>query len=163
MIRKVNAQDIKALTTIYNHYIKHTVYTFETQCIDEIEMKRRVDEIALHYPYFVFEEDNQILGYCYVHPWRERAAYSHTLEVTVYLSPQATGRGLGRTLSKYLIDSCRSLPCKALIACITADNTASCTLFTKLGFQKVSHFKQVGYKMGRWLDVVDYELLLPTD
>ena len=91
---------------------------------------------------------------------RERAAYRHTQEVTVYVASDSTGLGIGRRLVERLVAECRTTECHALVACITADNEPSRRLFESIGFRRVSHFEQVGRKFGRWLDVVDYELLL---
>ena len=101
-----------------------------------------------------------MIGYCYAHPWKEKAAYQTTLETTIYLSPEHTGKGIGRRMMEHLIADCREKGFHALVACITADNVGSCHLHEQLGFRKVSHFEQVGQKFHRWLDVVDYELLL---
>jgi len=101
-----------------------------------------------------------VAGYCYAHGWKTKAAYRYTLETTVYLSPDYFGRGIGKRLMRELIEACRRNGYRALIACITAGNEASIALHTGLGFKQVSHFEQVGRKFGRWLDVVDYELLL---
>ena len=61
-------------------------------------MRSRITEISAHFPYFVYEVDNKVVGYCYAHPWKERAAYRYTLETTVYLSPERTGKGIGKQL-----------------------------------------------------------------
>ena len=111
-------------------------------------------------PYLVYETDCIVVGYCYAHAWKERAAYRYTAETTVYLSPAYTGRGIGTLLMQKLIEECRNKNYRALIACITDDNIASKSLHIGLGFKQVSHFKKVGLKFDRWLDVVDYELLL---
>lgn len=99
-------------------------------------------------------------GYCYAHPWKERAAYSNTLETTIYLHPDFKGRGTGTALMDRLVADCRRMGFKALIACITGENEASIAFHRKLGFEQASLFRSVGYKHGRWLDVVDMELLL---
>ncbi len=160
MIRRVTPQDTAAITGIYNEYIAHTVISFETEPLSETEMQRRIGQISAAFPYFVYEIDDEVAGYCYAHEWKERAAYRHTLETTVYLSPRHTGKGIGLALMQRLIDECRNRGYHALIACITGNNEASKALHAKLGFTQVSHFKAVGYKLGQWLDVVDYELLL---
>ena len=103
---------------------------------------------------------DEVVGYCYAHAWKEKAAYKYTLETTVYLSPGYKGKGIGRQLMERLIEECRVGGYHALIACITEGNEASCSLHEKLGFRKVSHFEKVGLKFGRWLDVVDYELII---
>ena len=160
MIRKVTLNDVRILTDIYNGYIENSDATFETEQISEEEMKRRVLEISSDFPYFVDEENGEIAGYCYAHPWKARASYRYTLETTVYLSPKYFRRGIGKKLMERLIDESRKGSFHSLIACITAGNEASCKLHESLGFEQVSNFKEVGMKFGRWLGVVDYELIL---
>ncbi len=161
MIRKVQPEDCKAITEIYNEYVLNSVITFETEPLREEEMYVRITEISSYFPYFVYEaEDGRVAGYCYVHPWKEKAAYQYTLETTVYLSPEYQGKGVGKLLMQQLIEACRQAGCHALIACITEGNEASISMVQGLGFTQVSHFKEVGMKFGRWLDVMDYELLL---
>ena len=87
-------------------------------------------------------------------------AYSRTLETTVYVSPEYTGRGIGKQLMNELIRICRERNFLTLIACITEGNESSFRLHEKLGFERVSHFKKVGMKFGKYLDVIDYELIL---
>ena len=147
MIRRVELQDAKAITTIYNEYVRHSVATFETEPLREEDMRNRIAVIAVRFPYFVYEEEGKVVGYCYAHLWKERAAYRHTLETTVYLAPGYEGKGIGRELMERLIAECRR-------------DVVSDALHLRLGFKKVSHLKKVGLKFGRWLDVVDYELLL---
>ena len=160
MIREATPRDARAIVEIYNEYIERGVETFETEPLSEEEMRARVVAIAADYPYLVYEERGEVIGYCYAHAWKERAAYRYTLETTVYLAPRHRGRGIGRTLMERLIEACRARGYKALIACVTAENEASVALHARLGFRKVSHFERVGMKFGRWLDVVDYEMLL---
>lgn len=160
MIRRVEPADIGAITAIYNEYVLKSVATFETEPVSESEMESRMRDIATHFPYLVYEEKGQIAGYCYAHLWKERAAYRHTLETSIYLSPAYQGRGIGQQLMEALIEACRREGYHALIACITEGNEKSCRLHAKLGFKQVSHFRSVGMKFGRKLDVVDYELLL---
>lgn len=160
MIRRVKLQDTKAITTIYNEYVEHSVATFDTEPLREEDMRSRVAEIAARFPYFVYEEDGRVTGYCYAHLWKERDAYKHTLETTVYMAPGYLGKGIGKMLMQRLIEECKREGYHALIACITEGNAASDSLHLGLGFKQVSHFEKVGLKFGRWLDVVDYELLL---
>lgn len=160
MIRTVNPQDAKAITDIYNEYILHSVVTFETTPLQEEEMRERIAGISAHHPYFVYEEAGEVVGYCYAHEWKTRAAYCHTLETTVYLDPRHTGKGIGKQLMQHLIAACRQEGYHVLIACITEENEASNRLHESLGFKQVSRFEEVGQKFDRWLDVVDYELVL---
>ena len=104
MIRRVELQDAKAITTIYNEYVRHSVATFETEPLREEDMRNRIAGIAVRFPYFVYEEEGKVVGYCYAHLWKERAAYRHTLETTVYLAPGYEGKGIGRELMERLIE-----------------------------------------------------------
>lgn len=159
-IRPVTLADADAITGIYNHYVRETTVTFETEPLTTEEMANRIKDISARFPYFVYEKDGRILGYCYAHLWRERAAYSNTLETTVYIDGQAQRQGLGSMMVRHLTDLCREQGYHALIACITEENRASVKMHERLGFRQVSCFKEVGMKFGRWLDVVDLEYLL---
>lgn len=160
MIREVRPDDAAQIAGIYNRYILETTISFETQPLSAEDMRIRIEEISSYFPYFVAENNGKLTGYCYAHPWKERAAYCKTLETTIYLASEAKGRGLGTRLMTQLIKECRNRGYHALIACITAENEESCQFHERLGFKKVSHFEQVGQKFGRWLDVADYELML---
>ena len=160
MIRSVTQQDASSIANIYNEYVLNSTITFETEPVTVEEMEKRIYLLSKDFPYFAYEDNNEILGSCYVHHWKEKAAYKYTLETTVYLSPNAKGKGIGTLLMTKLIDICKEQGYHNLIACITSGNEASFKLHTKLGFKKVSHFHEVGLKFNQWLDVIDYELIL---
>ncbi len=160
IIRRVSEADAGEIADIYNVYVKESTASFEIEELTDEDMRCRIADIATHCPYWVCEEDGKIIGYCYVHPWKERAAYAKTLETTVYVAADCKGKGVGRMLMQRVIDDCRALGYVALVACITGGNEASVRLHERLGFRQVSHFRKVGFKLGLWLDVVDYELLL---
>lgn len=159
-IRPVTPQDAAAIAAIYNEYVLKTDISFETEALSAEEMRGRILDISADFPYLVFEEEGRVLGYCYAHAWKERAAYSRTLETTIYLAPEAQGRGIGTRLMGRLIEACREGGFHALVACITGGNEPSIALHRRLGFRQVSCFPQVGRKFGRWLDVVDLQLML---
>lgn len=123
-------------------------------------MSSRIREISSVYPYLVCEDKGHVKGYCYVHPWKSRKAYERTLEISIYLTPDMTNAGIGTLLFGKVLEETRRTYAHSLIACITATNKASISFFTTHGFRKVSYFKEVGYKFGRWLDVTDLELIL---
>lgn len=160
MIRPVTPNDAEAIAAIYNEYVLRTTISFEEKALSCDDMRRRITAIAADYPYLVYEEQGEVAGYCYVHAWKERPVYRHTAETTIYLSPAHTGKGIGRQLMQALVEACRQQGLHTLIACITADNTTSRRLHERLGFRQASHFSQVGFKFGQWLDVVDYELVI---
>lgn len=123
-------------------------------------MQKRISDIASSFPYFVYEDQGRVVGYAYVHRWKERAAYVHTLETTVYLNPDLRHSGIGTTLMQHVINECRAQNYKVLIACITVDNSDSLEFHKHLGFTQASLFHNVGEKFGRFLDVIDMELQL---
>lgn len=168
ILRPATPDDIAAITEICNHYIATDTATFELEPVTEAEMARRIDEAARKgSPCTVCEEPasqggtaSLVVGYAYAHPWKERAAYLHTWETTVYVRPGHCRKGIGMRLVENLIADCRSRGAHVLIACITAENAASIRLHERLGFRQASLFHAVGRKFGRWLDVVDCELVL---
>lgn len=160
MIRKVKLSDAEDIVAIYNDYITTTTISFEVTTLSVGEMRQRISVLMAEYPYYVYEENGHVVGFCYAHKWKDRAAYDRTLETTIYLSPNSFHRGIGMELMKTLISDCRKMNAKVLVACITYGNESSIKFHERLGFEQVSHFKQVGMKFGRTLDVVDYQLIL---
>ncbi|MCM1318883.1 MAG: GNAT family N-acetyltransferase [Muribaculaceae bacterium] len=160
LIRAVTPQDASQIAEIYRHYVLETTISFESEEVSMHDMCLRIENISAKYPYFVYEDDGVILGYCYVHEWKFYAAYRATLETTIYLRPGVGRKGIGTRLMHTLIEACRDAGYHALIACITADNDASIQFHKALGFTHASSFSAVGYKFGQYLDIVDYQLIL---
>lgn len=160
MIRSIRSTDAAAICGIYNPYIRDTYITFEEQPVDEETIAGRMAEILPTLPWLVWEEQQQVLGYAYAARWRERSAYRHSVESTIYLRPDAMGRGIGSRLYGALLEELRCRPVHAVIGCISLPNAASVTLHEKLGFAKIGEFPQVGRKFDRWVDVGYWQLLL---
>jgi phosphinothricin acetyltransferase len=160
MIRPVAAADAAAIADIYNHYVEHTVITFEEDVVSRHEMARRIVEITAKLPWLVAELGGAVIGYAYAGAWRPRSAYRFAVESTVYLAPDATRKGLGLALYSQLIDELRARKLHCVMGGITLPNEASVGLHEKLGFRKVGHLEQVGWKQDRWLDVGYWQLLL---
>ena len=104
MIREVRQEDAAAIAAINNHYVMHSDASFDTEPTDGETMRQRIAAIAAACPYFVCEEEGEVVGYCFAHPWKARPAYGLTLETTVYLAPghrprpdAATDRGVPPT------------------------------------------------------------------
>ena len=153
MIRDALESDGEALSAIYNPYITDGVISFEYDAVDGDEMARRVQRITKRYPWIVYESDGQIQGYAYASRWKERAAYHFCAETTVYLRQRQEGKGLGTLLYEELLRRLPSHDVKIAIGCIALPNEASVALHEKLGFEKVGHFPEVGYKLHRWIDI----------
>lgn len=161
IIRRVRpAEDAESICHIYNHYIADTVVTFENDPLDPQTMQERIEQIDARFPYLVYEQQGEVLGYSYAATWRSRAAFGQTVETTIYLHPEWIGRGWGYELYQALVSRLQSSPFHVAVASITLPNTRSVALHEKLGFRKVAHFSEVGYKFDRWLDVGFWELLL---
>ncbi len=159
--RAIRSGDEVAVAAIYNYYIEHTVITFETSPISASDMGARILDITGRgYPFLVCEGDGGVAGYAYLNRWNSRCAYVSSVESTIYLDSSLTGRGIGRRLYTTLVDAARDAGSHALIAGIALPNAASVALHERLGFQKVAHFREVGFKHDRWIDVGYWELLL---
>ncbi|HLZ89488.1 MAG TPA: GNAT family N-acetyltransferase, partial [Puia sp.] len=114
------------------------------------------------YPVFVAEEEGRVVGFSSYGPFRAWPAYKYTIENSVYVSEEQRGKGIGKMLIRPLIESAKAKGYHAIIAGIDSMNDGSIRLHRSFGFVEVAHFKQVGYKFGRWLDLSFMELLLET-
>lgn len=153
VIRSVVPADAGAIADIYNSYITGTVITFEEEPLSASDMERRIAETTARFPWFVAETDGVVVGYACASPFRPRASYRFTAEVSVYLDPECTGRGLGTVLFERLLPALKETGLHTATAGITLPNPASVALHEMFGFEKSAHLKEVGFKFGRWLDV----------
>lgn len=157
-IRDASASDAAALAAIYNHYIDHTVVTFELVPVTAADMAARVAGIqAQGLCWLVAEEGGRVQGYAYAGPWRPRAAYRHSVEASVYLAPEATGRRLGARLYADLLTRLQATDVHVVIGGVALPNPASVALHEALGFEQVAHFRETGFKFGRWIDVAYWQ------
>ncbi|MFC0877637.1 arsinothricin resistance N-acetyltransferase ArsN1 family B [Saccharicrinis sp. FJH2] len=160
MIRSVRTSDAEAICTIYNHFVNHTVVTFEEEPVTTVEMENRIKEISMRFPYIVLELDGAIKGYAYTTDWKTRASYRFSVETTVYLEPGTEGKGYGFALYSHLIDLLKQQNIHAVIGGISLPNAASIRLHEKCGFKYLGKFSDVGYKFNNWVDVGYWELIL---
>ncbi|CAN7450193.1 GNAT family N-acetyltransferase [Phenylobacterium sp. LjRoot219] len=156
LIRAATEADAAALAAIYGHHVLHGFGTFEEVPPAPAEMDHRRRAIVQHgLPYLVAEEAGQVLGYAYAAPFRARAAYRYTVEDSVYIAPDATGRGLGRALLSAVLTACEAMGLRQALAVIgDSENAASIGLHRALGFEPAGVGRNVGYKHGRWVDIV---------
>ncbi len=160
MLRNVRPDDAPSICEIYNHYVLKTPITFEEDPVSPDEMRQRILEVTQTLPWLVCEEDGKLLGYSYAKKWKERSAYRHSVESTVYLHPSSVGKGRGSALLDALLVELRARQIHCVIGGIALPNEASVAVLEKFGFRPVAHFKEVGYKFGRWIDVGYWQLLL---
>lgn len=160
MIRAATGDDAGAVAAIYNHYIATTTISFEEHPVAAAEMAGRIASVGATLPWLVFEQDGVVVGYAYATPWRARSAYRFSVESSVYVSPEHPRRGIGSRLYRALLDELRPRGLHMVIGGIAQPNEASVALHEAMGFEKVAHFKEVGMKFGRWIDVAYWELRL---
>ena len=154
LLRPAAGADCDAMARIYNHYITHTIITFEEEPITAADMAARLRDVAsMSMPWLVAEAGGAIAGYAYAARWKARSGYRFSAESTVYLDPGHTGRGLGTLLYTHLFALLREKGLHAVIGGIALPNDASVALHEKLGMEKVAHFRETGFKFGRWIDV----------
>lgn len=160
MIRGATAADAAPVCCIYNHYVSHTVVTFEEQPLAIETMAERMDRVLTSHPWLLFQDGGEILGYAYADAWKIRSAYRYSVESTVYLRPDAVGRGIGSQLYSALVRALRAQRVHAVIGGVALPNPASVALHQKLGFRPIGIFREVGWKFDRWIDVGYWQLLL---
>ena len=158
-IRPVIFNDASQIAEIYNYYILNSHSTFETEEIAADDMQNRIGYLNKNYPFLVAEENERVLGYAYATQFKLRDAYKHSAEVSVYVKNGEHGRGFGKRLYKNLFDELFRKDFHALIAGIALPNEASIRLHEKFGFEKVAHFREVGFKFRKWIDVGYWQLL----
>jgi L-amino acid N-acyltransferase YncA len=160
-IREAIGNDLPELLSIYNDIILHTtaVYDYEPHTP---EMRKQWFETKRQqgYPVFVAEEDEKILGFSSIGPFRAWAAYKYSVENSVYVAVEKRGKGIGKLLIPPLIDAAKKLQLHTIIASIDADNIPSLKLHKSFGFEEVAHFREVGWKFGRWLDLKFLQLIV---
>jgi len=159
-LRSARPEDAEAVAAIYNHYVLHTTITFEEQVVPVEAMRTRIEEITRTLPWIVAEGERGVDGYAYAYPWKPRSAYRYSVESGVYLRPDAVGHGLGTRLYAELLRLLKEGGLHAVIGGIALPNPASVALHEKLGFRPVGRLREVGFKLGKWIDVGYWELVL---
>lgn len=153
-IRPAHTDDAQAIAAIYNPYILNTVISFEEDAVTDAAMAQRIADVqAGGLPWLVAERDGKVLGYAYATKWRVRHAYRFSVESSVYLAPAAARQGVGTALYAALLAQLAGCGCHLVIGGIALPNDASVALHEKMGYEKVAHFREVGFKFGRWRDV----------
>lgn len=161
LLRAFAWSDVPAITAIYRHYVEETVITFETEPPSAAVMADRFGKMQdLGHPLIVAEQAGRVVGYAYASFYRPRAAYRFTCEDSIYLDKGAVGQGIGGLLLARLLEESKAAGFKQMLAVITAERANSVRLHEKLGFRKVGHYDQVGYKFDRWLDIVHLQKAL---
>jgi len=163
-VRPATRNDLQSIADIYNHAVLHTTASYD---YEPRSWEQRVAWFEAHaqqrLPIFVAVDDSgAVLGWSSLSRYHDRIGYRFTVENSVYVAAEHRGRGVGKLLMPPLLESAQALGLRAIIAAIDAENTVSLRLHARFGFERVGHFKQVGYKFNRWLDVVYMERLIES-
>lgn len=158
LFRPIQDSDLTIIQSIYNHYIAETTVSFRTDAVT-LEQMREIHPIDHPvYQSFAAERNGDIVGYCSFSPYKKgKSAYDRTAEVSVYLAPESTKKGLGKRALRWIEAEGRNRGIKVFLANITAENEASVNFFKNNGYDLAGVLKNVGEKFGRVLDVVIYQ------
>lgn len=157
VIRDAVADDLVQILEIYNYYVRNSVVTFDLELLTLADWQTKFDYIqGLKLPFIVaISPGGQTLGFAYVAPWRQKAAYRRTVENSIYLRPAATGKRVGTKLLQTLIEKSKAAGVKEIVAVISDKGAeSSIALHESFGFKHQGHLGKVGFKFGRWLGTV---------
>ena len=160
LVRLVIADDLPAMVEITNWAIEHTAAHFGIEAISVSELSARWEQTRAWFPWYSASFEGVLAGYAYASPYKQRAAYRWTADVSVYVHPDHQGRGVGKALYAKLIDALRAQGFRSLYAGITLPNPASRKLHESFGFEQIGTLKHAGWKLGRWHDVSFWQLTL---
>ncbi|WP_448699511.1 GNAT family N-acetyltransferase [Mucilaginibacter sp. AW1-3] len=164
IIRQATIADMQAILDIYNDAIINTtaVYQYQTHTL-AMRLEWFEDKVKKDIPVWVAVINGHITGFASYGPFRAWQAYKYTIEHSVYVHPRYRRQGIAKKLLQVLIDYVATKQIHSIIAGIDADNAGSINLHLQFGFEETAHFKQVGYKFGKWLDLKFFQLILPND
>ena len=154
MIRPATETDVPEILEIYAPYVENTTITFEYDVPCHRSFLQRFLDITVQFPWLVWEEEGRILGYAYASPPYSRAAFAWCAEPTIYLRPEARGRGIGKKLYASLEAILDRQGYHVLYALITAENESSIAFHQKMGYETKAEFPNCGYKFNRWLGLI---------
>jgi phosphinothricin acetyltransferase len=153
MIRLVTLKDAEAICTIYNYYILNTTSTFEEEPVSAAEMETRIQNITKDFPWYVDEENGEVIAYAYLHYYHTRSAYRFTVEDSIYVKNGCRRHGIGTQLLKLLISDAKKQGKHSIMAILGIPNPASEALHQKCGFQKIADMDELGCKFNQWVSV----------
>lgn len=162
-LRDATAHDAEACAANYAHYVEHSTATFEEVAPSVKEMATRIAAAQERHAWLVAERDSAIVGYAYAGPFKARAAYRYSCEVSVYLDVTARGGGMGRTVYAALLARVESLGMRMACGGVTMPNDASVALHLAMGFEPVGTYRRIGWKHGEWRDVAWFQKSLGGD
>lgn len=157
---ELKEEDLLVVKEIYDYYVLNSTATFHKEKVTIQELKDSIPICHNKYKSFIIKYNQSVCGFCYISQYKKRQAYDRTAEITIYLKPEFFRKGIGVQTIKMLENNSFKNGIKVLIGIISEENNSSIKLFEKCGFEKCGHYKQVGEKFNKILDVVAYQKVL---
>lgn len=158
--KPLEASDIPLLMEIYNHFVMNSTASFHTEPVEINEFTDSVIHDNPRYQTFVIALNSELQGYVQVMPHKKKQAYASTGEVTIYLHPSCVGKGVGSAAIQFIETFAKEKGFHSLISTICSENKASIHMFSKNGYTQCAHFREVGFKWGKFLDIVTYQKII---
>ncbi|MFP4384862.1 MAG: N-acetyltransferase family protein [Spirochaetia bacterium] len=156
----IKEKDFEFIKEVYNHYILNTTVTFHTVPVGIEYLKNEIWISHPKYKSYIICNSGNTAGYCYLSQYKKREAYDRSAEITIYLKPSCAGKGIGLQVLKLMEPTAYKNGISVLIGVISGDNERSIKVFEKAGYIKCAHYKKIGEKFGKLLDVVAYQKIL---
>lgn len=159
---EIGEEHLPEVLGIYNYYVLNTTVSFHTEPLDMAEMRQSVCSGGARFKSYAIMDGAEMQGYVLIARHKNKQAYDISGELSVYLKPGCTGKGAGGKALHFIEQKAAELGFHVLVATVCADNERSRQLFLRNGYEQSAHFKEIGYKFGRWLDIVSYQKILTT-
>lgn len=153
----VTKTDLAVILAIYNHYILSSTATFHSGKMSQKELEEFLFVSNPKYPSFLIKDNGETIGYCFLAQYKKRQAYDRSAELSIYLKPEFTGKGIGPVTLNHLEASAKKAGIRVLVGTLCGENHAGIRLMEKSGYSKCAHMKNIGEKFGKILDVVVYQ------
>lgn len=151
------SQYLEQVRGTYNYFVAHTTVSFDLQAFSPDQMRQLIEPVSELYRSYVVFYEGRYAGYLLLTQHKKKPAFNVSAEVTIYLEPDYTGKGIGKAAMLFLEDVARTRNFHSLVAAICSENEGSIALFSKLGYKQVAHYEEIAYKFDRWLDLVCYQ------
>ncbi|MDF2921327.1 MAG: acetyltransferase [Paenibacillaceae bacterium] len=157
---KMTEAHLEEVTSIYNYYVLNTTVSFHTEALGVEEMRDSVLSADPRFESYVISRAGQTAGYVLITQHKKKQAYQISGEVTIYLKPDCAGQGIGDQALDFIEGVARTNGFHSLVATVCLDNERSRNIFVRHGYSQCAHYREIGRKFGRLLDIVTYQKLL---